>query len=850
MTTAEEKNAAYRAELAKKAGVTTSMPKPYSADQLKALPSAPNIDPVTGKPYTDVQLKNIQSQYAQLTGAKTPQQALKEREADTAAALKSSKTINNYTSQDSTHVAAQNAQNEKYGLDPLTGFKGTAINKAEGVTMDRDFAREQEAAKKVGITNLSKITPDQERNLFKMAYTPDELTKLGLNDVVNPPPVQTAGTGMLGGTSVAGTMTANLGGGQSLVYSPEKLAELGLTPERLQSLIDSGNLRPEMLQKLQESGDMANKAKGVLDSTAKPTNSMLNVLERALNAKSNITNQKLGESDLFKAAGLGGYAVLGESLGQRSREMNDKYNSFKTTVGDTAGGMTDVYNAAMNGYKQTMDEYNTQMDRLMKVDSEARDYERQIELLDKKQGLDMEMEAYKAELQSKYAKDDTKLQLQFNPLTGEEVVFNPSTGERTRSDGTKFSNSDDKGYTQSGDQIYDNDSIDQALGLGDKGKWCAEYTNDMTDGPKLGDDWAGKLKIAQKYNNRESAEIGNTIVIPLGVQTGVGWGHAVLVTGFDPETGEIDVMESNADGKKKAYGDGKGVVTKGTYNINDLNKAYGDQWGVIPTTLKPQYAKQLKTVEGGQSYSDIVEEATALGYNMTDPKVRANVLDNVKKGIKLTMDSKLADELDNDKSVASVRIANTVLPLAKQYQSLVNSFNDNEGFVMSGEKKALLDSTYSQLLLKFKDAEKLGVLAGLDMNVIRDTIKPITGGPWEGLSFMQSGGMGGAKVSINSVVANMESQKTQSYADLTTRRAGLVNSEYFKLLKNGDTSAPTQYNGNSEIKSLINLSKTNGADSSAIIDKLKNDPIVGAQVKKMLAVPGATPEKVINYYMK
>lgn len=66
----------------------------------------------------------LASQQAQLSGQKTAQQAMDERVADTAKALKSSTTINRYTPETLQQQQAQSDMNAKYDLDKSTGLKG------------------------------------------------------------------------------------------------------------------------------------------------------------------------------------------------------------------------------------------------------------------------------------------------------------------------------------------------------------------------------------------------------------------------------------------------------------------------------------------------------------------------------------------------------------------------------------------------------------------------------------------------------------------------------------------------------------------------------------------------------
>lgn len=312
--------------------------------------------------------------------------------------------------------------NQKYGLAETTGLVGTPVNPKTGQIMNpdeaRDFTRELNMAKKIGI-NLSTITPDQEKLLFKATYSPDELQKLGLAETVNPPPVMTAG-GVNGGTAggspgVAGTTGSAGAPSMPLPFDPAKLKALGLSDEQIAGL--------------QTIGGAANDAAANLGATPKPTQSAMAVLQEALNKKNNVTNQNLGKSQLFEKAGLSGYESLAQSLNMRSQEMTDRYNSFKTTVADTATGMTDVYNSALEGYKTFMDQYNTDVERMMKMNEAAKEQERALELLQRRAEIDQESYLWQKEVDAKYAPKESNFQFISETENQQAGYFNKDTGE-------------------------------------------------------------------------------------------------------------------------------------------------------------------------------------------------------------------------------------------------------------------------------------------------------------------------------------------------------------------------------------------------------------------------------------
>jgi len=104
------------------------------------------IDPTTGKPVqlSAKQQAVLDSQNAQVSGAKSFTEAKKEKDENVAESLGQSTTINRYNPVDQTNIQAQQDINKKYNLDPNTGLTGGTAY---------DFQKQQEA------------TPEQKQNL-------------------------------------------------------------------------------------------------------------------------------------------------------------------------------------------------------------------------------------------------------------------------------------------------------------------------------------------------------------------------------------------------------------------------------------------------------------------------------------------------------------------------------------------------------------------------------------------------------------------------------------------------------------------------------------------------------------
>lgn len=356
---------------------------------------------------------------ATMAGQNSPEQQAQIRADAEKAAISGSKTIDNYTSQRPEAVQAQYDMNTRLGIDTMTGFNGEAIEMGPEQTIPRDFAKEQAMAKKLGITDMS---PETQKKLFTATYGAEELKKMGLADFVNSP---TGGTGLGGVPGADGTQ----GAGKYL--SAQQLADMGLTPEKLNQLVQQGEITQERADQIQKTGLEMDRAQEFLNTAIKPTNAKLGILQEALRAKSGVGNQALGESDLFKAAGITGYNALGQSLNQRSSEMNTNFEYYKNLVLDKSGRMLDVYNAALDGYKASQESFNKQSELLQKAADRVKDHEYALELLNKQTELQRETFDFEEGIKAKYEAEKPDLQFVNETEDQEAGYFDKKTGQFT-----------------------------------------------------------------------------------------------------------------------------------------------------------------------------------------------------------------------------------------------------------------------------------------------------------------------------------------------------------------------------------------------------------------------------------
>lgn len=371
--------------------------------------------------------------------------------------------------------------------------------------------------------------------------------------------------------------------GQIAAYNPETLKKAGFSDEQIQSLMASGNA--------------ANAAQGELNATPKPTNAQLGVLQAALKAKSGVGNQAIGTSQLFDKAGIstkgaGGYAALAQSLSQRRAEMGQTYDSYANLVQQVGGQMTDIYNAALDNYKATMGAYESQVAMIEKTNAEAREYERSLDFMYRQAELEKETETWKKELEAKYRTGNFS---DFTDENGNIGVLNKDTGEINWVNG--------KDNMVVGDQVVSDNWLADVFGVGSKGGQCGTWASTISTATKVGNMWSEKRTKIDKQDNPTA---GDKLLIPLGVASGTNkYGHVATVLSYDPATRTVKVVESNKNNDEK--------ITMGTYNLDELRKKYGDDWGFASGELKPGVQKKL----AGGSLGSVINAAVAGYQSMT-----------------------------------------------------------------------------------------------------------------------------------------------------------------------------------------------------------------------------------------
>lgn len=140
--------------------------------------------------------------------------------------------------------------------------------------------------------------------------------------------------------------------------------------------------------------------------------------------------------------------------------------------------------------------------------------------------------------------------------------------------------------------------------IGKEVGWCGDYAATISTAGSVGDTWDQKKSNIQD----QDVSVGDKLLIPLGVtEDGAGWGHVAVVLDYNPSTGDITVAESNKDGRQKTDDGLQGVASFGTYNVNNLNSVYPDNWGVIHGDLKEPYANARTKEDNIDKYIDIAK---------------------------------------------------------------------------------------------------------------------------------------------------------------------------------------------------------------------------------------------------
>lgn len=537
-------------------------------------------DRLAGKGVSDTQQRIIDEQKrqaAEMAAAKTPEAQQQVYESN----LQKRKETTLSHLQQNPNVSKEYLDLYQQKWNPMTGkMEGVTqeewdmVNQAEWAKLPEDkkrnFESEQSAIEKFGPPS----GPEEEAEYLQATYSNQQLAGLIETGQVDP----------------------NL-------FTAQKLSELGLTAERLQKLISMGVLRPELLQGLQAAGTETSITEQNLGATPKPTNEMMDIFRETINAKSEFKQQTLGLSDLFTQAGVSGYSVLAQSLRQRANEMETKSRSAANLVSSVGGSMASTYEGLLNQYNASRENFNKQMERLIKIDEDVVKHERLLEL----EGIKFENDKEMAEFKEELKRGTMEMENKINPATGGVDIYSTS-GQFgvVGSDGQIRPLS--SGETKVGGKVYQKSLVEKIFNVGGIGDWCGVFASTISTASKVGDTWAEKR---QRITHQNNPTAGDKLLVPISVKSDKSdYGHVATVLDYNPENGNVWVVESNRDGRQNR-GAGKGKVTFGVYNLNEMQRAYGDDWGFAKGDLKGDIKSALNKA-GSLDVSPMVGAAAKL----------------------------------------------------------------------------------------------------------------------------------------------------------------------------------------------------------------------------------------------
>lgn len=382
------------------------------------------------------------------------------------------------------------------------------------------------------------------------------------------------------------------------------LDELGLTGKQAEEMdlmkLYEAVYSPEELAKMpdyQKAKQAFDQAKANLLATPRPTNTMLRGLENALREKSDVGQQlKTGDSELFKQAGIettgiSGYATLRENIAQKSKEMQDRYGSFVNTISNVGGAMADTYNILADQYQVALNDFDREQAKLDKVIDHMYRLDESMQLAEQQAGLQIKTMA----LQNYYNEQSLEKQAEINQLNWKFQNENPSLQDRVLLE--------EAGMALIGDKIVPKGSYDYIFKTGTSGGWCGVDASYWSTAEKVGNYWTDK----RTHIDDKNPTAGDKLLVPLGVASGINpWGHVATVIDYNPDTGDILVTESNRDGAMTVCVNNGGTEaecakhgkrTIGTYNVNQLQKDYGDDWGVVHGDFRPGVMQEIQGLQ-------------------------------------------------------------------------------------------------------------------------------------------------------------------------------------------------------------------------------------------------------------
>jgi murein DD-endopeptidase MepM/ murein hydrolase activator NlpD len=302
------------------------------------------------------------------------------------------------------------------------------------------------------------------------------------------------------------------------------LFEMAYSPEELAGLQEY-----QQVKGLKEQKQAAQQS---LLATPAPSGTTLGVLEEALRTKEDVGKQALGESELFKQAGLGGYEVLAQSMNERGREMKDRYGSFVNQLQKTGGAMLDTHRAVADRYRILSEEYDKEAARFQGMIDNIVEHEQALDLMNRRSDLEQEAQIFSEDLWKKRKGFEKGL---------EEGLVDPETGEFIRPERVPTSQA----------QLVSGGATNGA-GRIDPSNFIQNFN--ITDGNLIGADGQNIARMTSPYGadhshiSGEKQHNGIDFVFE-GGQVRALQGGTIVKTGVSPNTygGYVWIEDDNGD---------------------------------------------------------------------------------------------------------------------------------------------------------------------------------------------------------------------------------------------------------------------------------------------------------------
>lgn len=233
---------------------------------------------------------------------------------------------------------------------------------------------------------------------------------------------------------------------------------------------------------------------------------------------------------------------------------------------------------------------------------------------------------------------------------------------------------------------YGGDWDTEVFKIGQAVGWCGEYASTLSTAGKVGDMWSEKRQRIEDKN----PTIGDKLLIPLGGAD--GYGHVAVVLGYDPVTGDVQVAESNVDGRQNK-GAGLGVATFGNYNVFELNQKFGDDWGVSHGDLKPEYAQAFNPGGGSGLTQRLTTQITLLGKSKDQ---RAQIQEDIpffikngdQQGLKNYVTKLAINELPAERRNA-IELRSNIVGRMEYMNQLMSEYDGDLGIFQGTKTKVL-----------------------------------------------------------------------------------------------------------------------------------------------------------------